>query len=117
MPPVDAPPQLEELKLSLFERYLTVWVALCIIAGVVLGHFLPGVFHTIGAAEIAKVNLPVAALIWLMIVPMLIKIDFGALGKVREHWRGIGVVATPVVVEGLFTQFGSRISTKTTAFC
>jgi len=77
--------------LSLFERYLTVWVALCIIAGVTLGHFLPGVFHTIGAAEIAKVNLPVAALIWLMIVPMLIKIDFGALGKVREHWRGIGV--------------------------
>ena len=77
--------------MSLFERYLTVWVALCIVAGVVLGHLAPGAFHAIGAAEIAKVNLPVAALIWLMIVPMLIKIDFAALGEVRQHWRGIGV--------------------------
>jgi ACR3 family arsenite transporter len=77
--------------MSTFERYLTLWVALCIVAGVALGHFMPGVFHAIGAAEIAKVNLPVAALIWLMIVPMLIKIDFAALGQVKEHWRGIGV--------------------------
>ncbi|MBN9241232.1 MAG: ACR3 family arsenite efflux transporter [Mesorhizobium sp.] len=77
--------------MSTFERYLTLWVALCIAIGVALGHFMPGVFHTIGAAEIAKVNLPVAALIWLMIVPMLIKIDFAALGQVKEHWRGIGV--------------------------
>ena len=67
--------------MSTFERYLTLWVALCIVAGVALGHFMPGVFHVIGAAEIAKVNLPVAALIWLMIVPMLIKIDFAALGQ------------------------------------
>ena len=77
--------------MSLFERYLTVWVALCIVAGVVLGHLAPSVFHAIGAMEIARVNLPVAALIWLMIVPMLIKIDFAALGEVRQHWRGIGV--------------------------
>ena len=77
--------------MSLFERYLTLWVALCIVAGVVLGHFFPGVFHVIGGAEIAKVNLPVAVLIWLMIIPMLVKIDFAALGRVREHWRGIGV--------------------------
>ena len=77
--------------MSTFERFLTVWVALCIVAGVALGHFLPGVFQTIGAAEIANVNLPMAALIWLMIIPMLVKIDFAALGKVREHWRGIGV--------------------------
>ncbi len=77
--------------MSIFERWLTLWVALCIVSGVTLGHFMPGVFHTIGAAEIAKVNLPVAALIWLMIVPMLIKIDFSALGQVKEHWRGIGV--------------------------
>ena len=77
--------------MSLFERYLTVWVALCIVAGVVLGHLAPGAFHAIGAAEIARVNLPVAALIWLMIIPMLIKIDFAALGEVRQHWRGIGV--------------------------
>jgi arsenite transporter len=77
--------------MSTFERYLTVWVALCIVAGVALGHLMPGVFHVIGGAEVAKVNLPVAILIWLMIVPMLVKIDFAALGKVREHWRGIGV--------------------------
>jgi len=76
---------------STFERYLTLWVALCIVVGVALGHLLPGVFSVIGSAEIAKVNLPVAALIWLMIVPMLIRIDFAALGKVKEHWRGIGV--------------------------
>ncbi len=77
--------------MSVFERYLTLWVALCIVAGVALGHLLPGVFHLIGSIEIAKVNLPVAFLIWLMIIPMLIKIDFAALGEVRRHWRGIGV--------------------------
>lgn len=77
--------------MSIFERYLTVWVALCIIAGVALGHFLPAPFHTIGRMEVAHVNLPVAVLIWLMIVPMLLKIDFGALHQVKEHWKGIGV--------------------------
>jgi len=77
--------------MSTFERYLTIWVGLCIVVGVVLGHLMPGVFHAIGAAEVAKVNLPVATLIWLMVVPMLIKIDFAALGQVRRHWRGIGV--------------------------
>src|SRR5512146_463540 len=77
--------------MSTFERYLTLWVALCIVAGIALGQLMPPVFHAIGAAEIARVNLPVAALIWLMIVPMLLKIDFAALGQVKEHWRGIGV--------------------------
>ena len=77
--------------MSLFERYLTVWVALCIIAGIALGQFFPAAFQMIGSAEIAKVNLPVAGLIWLMIIPMLVKIDFAALSRVREHWRGIGV--------------------------
>ncbi len=77
--------------MSTFERYLTVWVALCIVAGVALGHFFPAFFHAVGAAEIAKVNLPVAVLIWLMIIPMLVKIDFAALAQVKEHWRGIGV--------------------------
>ncbi len=77
--------------MSIFERYLTLWVALCIVAGVVLGHLIPGVFSAIAAAEIAKVNLIVAVLIWLMIVPMLLKIDFGSLGMVRRHWRGVGV--------------------------
>jgi len=77
--------------MSTFERYLTLWVFLCIIAGVGLGHLAPGAFQTIGAMEVAKVNLPVAVLIWLMIVPMLLKIDFAALGRVKDHWRGIGV--------------------------
>ena len=77
--------------MSLFERYLTLWVALCIVAGIALGHFFPGVFHLVGAAEVAHVNLPMAVLIWLMIIPMLIKVDFHALGDVGKHWRGIGV--------------------------
>ncbi len=77
--------------MSTFERYLTLWVALCIAAGIALGHAFPGVFQAIGRAEVAQVNLPVAVLIWLMIVPMLIKINFAALGEVRRHWRGIGV--------------------------
>ena len=77
--------------MSTFERYLTLWVAICIGVGIALGHFLPGVFQMIGAAEIASVNLPVAVLIWLMVIPMLLKIDFAALGEVSRHWRGIGV--------------------------
>ena len=77
--------------MSLFERFLTLWVAACIVAGIALGQIFPSVFQTIGGAEIAKVNLPVAALIWLMIIPMLAKIDFAALSRVKEHWRGIGV--------------------------
>lgn len=78
-------------SLGVFERYLTVWVALCIVAGIALGSLLPGLFQLIGRAEIAQVNLAVAILVWLMIVPMLLKIDFASMGYVREHWRGIGV--------------------------
>lgn len=74
-----------------FERYLTVWVFLCILAGICLGHWMPGFFVAVSGMEVAKVNLPVALLIWLMIVPMLIKIDFAALSEVTRHWRGIGV--------------------------
>lgn len=77
--------------MNLFERYLTIWVFLCIVAGIALGHLMPGVFQLIGGAEVARVNIPVAVLIWLMVIPMLLKIDFAALGKVKEHWRGIGV--------------------------
>lgn len=77
--------------MSGFERYLTLWVGLCIVVGITLGDVMPGVFRVIGAAEIAKVNLPVAVLIWLMVIPMLLKIDFAALGEVGRHWRGIGV--------------------------
>jgi len=77
--------------MNLFERYLTVWVGLCIIAGVLLGQFLPGVFQAVAGLEVAKVNIPVGVLVWVMIIPMLLKIDFGALHQVRQHWRGIGV--------------------------
>ena len=77
--------------MNVFERYLTLWVAACIVVGITLGHFLPGVFVVVGGAEIAQVNLPVAILIWLMIIPMLIKIDFKALSQVTQHWRGISV--------------------------
>lgn len=78
-------------KISFFERYLTVWVFLCIIAGVALGHWMPAPFQVLGRLEIAQVNMPVAVLIWLMIIPMLLKIDFSALHHVKEHWRGVGV--------------------------
>ena len=78
-------------SLGLFERWLSAWVALCIVAGIALGHLFPEPFHAIGRAEVANVNLPVALLIWLMIIPMLLKIDLSALHQVREHWRGIGV--------------------------
>ncbi len=77
--------------MSVFERYLSVWVLLCIVAGIALGQFAPGVFQAIGRMEVAQVNLPVGLLIWVMIIPMLLKVDFGALGQVKQHWRGIGV--------------------------
>jgi len=76
---------------SVFERYLTVWVFLCIVAGVALGQFFPGVFQAVGALSIAQVNLPVGILIWVMIIPMLVKVDFGALAQIRRHVKGIGV--------------------------
>jgi len=77
--------------MSVFERFLSVWVALCIVAGIALGQWLPGVFQAIGRMEVAQVNLPVGALIWVMIIPMLVKVDFGALHEVRQHVKGIGV--------------------------
>ncbi|MHB9102732.1 MAG: ACR3 family arsenite efflux transporter [Sulfuricella sp.] len=78
-------------EMGFFERWLTLWVFLCIAVGIALGQWLPGVFHVLGSWEVAKVNLPVGALIWVMIIPMLLKIDFGALHEVRVHARGIGV--------------------------
>ena len=77
--------------MSVFERYLSVWVFLCIVAGIALGQALPAPVQAIGAMEIARVNLPVGLLIWVMIIPMLLKVDFGAISQVRQHWRGIGV--------------------------
>ena len=77
--------------MSVFERYLTVWVFLCIVIGIALGQFLPSAFQVIGSLSVAHVNLPVGILIWVMIIPMLVKVDFGALGQIRRHVKGIGV--------------------------
>jgi len=78
-------------QMDFFERYLTIWVFLCIIAGIALGHYFPAAFQVFGRMEIARVNMPVAILIWLMVIPMLLKINFSTLHRVREHWRGVGV--------------------------
>lgn len=77
--------------MTIFERYLTLWVALCIIVGIMFGQYFPAFFQALAGFEIAQVNLPIAVLIWLMIIPMLLRIDFRALGQVGRHWRGIGV--------------------------
>ena len=78
-------------SMSVFERYLSLWVALCIVVGVLLGQVMPSVSERVGAMEVAKVNLPVGLLIWVMSIPMFIKIDLSALHQVKSHWRGIGV--------------------------
>ncbi len=80
-----------QVPMSFFERFLSVWVGLCIVVGIALGQWLPGVFKAVGAMEIAKVNLPVGLLIWVMVIPMLLKIDFSAMSQIRGHMRGIGV--------------------------
>jgi ACR3 family arsenite transporter len=82
---------MQKQTMSVFERYLTVWVFLCIVIGIACGQLLPDVFQAIGRMEVAKVNLPVGLLIWVMIIPMLVKVDFAALGEVRKHIKGIGV--------------------------
>ncbi len=78
-------------RLTGFSRYLSLWVVLCIVAGIMLGNYLPAGFRVLSGLELAQVNLPVAGLIWLMIIPMLLKVDLGALHQVRAHWRGISV--------------------------
>jgi len=83
--------QAASAPMSVFERYLTVWVFLCIVTGIALGQWLPDVFRAVGRMEVAQVNLPVGLLIWVMIIPMLVKVDFGALHEVRQHVKGIGV--------------------------
>jgi ACR3 family arsenite transporter len=85
------PPEAGQPAMNRFERYLTVWVALCIVAGIALGHFFAPAFQAIARLEVARVNLPVAVLIWAMIIPMLMKVDFRALREVGQHWRGISV--------------------------
>ncbi|WP_444542964.1 arsenic resistance protein [Laribacter hongkongensis] len=80
-----------QARMSIFERFLTIWVFLCIVTGIAAGQMAPGLFQTIGRLEVAQVNLPVGLLIWVMIIPMLVKVDFGALHEVKQHVRGIGV--------------------------
>ena len=92
--------------MGVFERFLTFWVALCIIVGIALGQLLPGIFHMLGEATVAQVNIPVAVLVWLMIVPMLLKIDLTALGQVAQHWRGI---ASTVGVNWLVKPFSMAL--------
>ncbi|HET9470249.1 MAG TPA: arsenical-resistance protein, partial [Usitatibacter sp.] len=77
--------------MSSFERYLTAWVALCIVAGIALGQAFPAAAEALGRVQLARVNLLVGFLVWVMIVPMLMKVDFGALHEVRHYARGIGV--------------------------
>ncbi|TCV87485.1 ACR3 family arsenite efflux transporter [Sulfurirhabdus autotrophica] len=77
--------------LGFFERWLTLWVFMSIAIGIGLGQLIPSLFRAVGSMEVAQVNLPVGVLIWVMIIPMLLKIDFGALHQVKQHWRGIGV--------------------------
>ncbi len=90
--PPSCPPAAPATQgMSVFERYLTVWVFLCIVVGIGLGQLWPGAFQAIGRMEVAQVNLPVGVLIWVMVIPMLMKVDFAALGEVRQHMRGIGV--------------------------
>jgi ACR3 family arsenite efflux pump ArsB len=91
--------------MPVFERYLSLWVALCIVAGIALGRFVPGVFAALGALEVARVNLPVAVLIWLMILPMLLKIDFHSLREVRSHWKGVGFALSQVALNDLIMVF------------
>jgi ACR3 family arsenite transporter len=78
--------------IGFFERWLSLWVFLCIVTGIALGQWVPGLFQTLGRLEVARVNIPVGLLIWVMIIPMLVKIDFGALHQVGDHWKGIGVM-------------------------
>jgi arsenite transporter len=93
-------------SMGTFERYLTLWVALCIVVGITFGQAIPSVFHALGTATVAQVNLPVALLVWLMIIPMLLKIDLAALAQVKEHWRGI---ATTVGVNWLVKPFSMAL--------
>ena len=95
-----------KIAMSLFERWLTLWVFLCIVAGIALGQFLPAPFQALGRMEFANVNLPVGLLIWVMIIPMLVKVDFGALHQVRQHVRGIGVT---LVVNWLVKPFSMAL--------
>jgi ACR3 family arsenite transporter len=77
--------------MNLFERHLSIWVGLCIVVGVLLGQTFPELFQAIGHFEFAQINIPVGFLIWVMIIPMLMKVDFKALKEVQTHWRGIGI--------------------------
>ena len=100
--------------MGIFERFLTFWVALCIIARIALGQIVPGFFHVLGEATVAQVNIPVAVLVWLMIIPMLLKIDLAALGQVGQHWRGIASTVGVGTVTITRHSLGSALATYLT---
>jgi len=106
---IDSIPSPAQPVIGFFERFLTVWVELCIVTGIALGQWFPPVFKSIAALEAAKVNVPVGVLIWVMIIPMLLKIDFAALGQVKSHWRGIGVT--------LFINWAGSLSATSSRHC
>jgi ACR3 family arsenite transporter len=93
-------------SIGFFERFLSLWVGLCIVVGIGFGQALPQLFHALGTATVAHINLPVAVLVWLMIIPMLLKIDLAALGQVKSHWRGM---ATTVGVNWLVKPFSMAL--------
>lgn len=96
----------DNAALGFFERYLTLWVFLCIVAGIGMGQWAPGFFKAVGRIELARVNLPVGFLIWVMIIPMLVKVDFGTLREIKQHVRGIGVT---LVVNWLVKPFSMAL--------
>ena len=96
----------EAPSMGSFERFLTLWVALCIIVGIGRGQMVPVVFRALGTATVAQINLPVAVLVWLMVIPMLLKIDLAALGEVKRHWRGI---AATVAINWLVKPFSMAL--------
>jgi arsenite transporter len=101
-----APAPAKAPSMGVFERFLTLWIALCIFVGIGLGQTVPSVFHALGTATVARINLPVAVLVWLMVIPMLLKVDLAALGQVRNQWRGI---ATTVGVNWLVKPFSMAL--------
>ena len=112
-------PRASAAPMSVFERYLTVWVFFCIVVGIALGQLFPAAFQAVGRLEVAKVNIPVGVLIWVRIIPMLLRVDFAALAQVKNHWRGIGVTlfinwAVKPFSMALFTSTSSRASRSRT---
>ncbi len=103
---LDATAEKTQEGLGVFERYLSLWVALCIAAGVAIGQLIPAVPNVLGEMEVAQVNLPIAVLIWAMIYPMMVQVDFKSILGVRRHPKGITVTLVVNWLIKPFTMFG-----------